>query len=100
MEVICHITHHEGCFRMKLYAGYLHNRILGRLFKKIIAIIGGMLITGAALANPVVDNIAAGDISIQQSGNTTEVTQTTQKGIVNWQSFNINSNESTHFQQP
>ena len=52
------------------------------------------------MANPVVDNVASGSISIQQTGDHTEITQTSQKGIVNWQSFNISAQESTHFQQP
>src|SRR3990167_7813961 len=85
---------------MGAHVDYSHNRILRRLLQKIIAIAGGMLIAVAAIANPVVDNVAAGDVVIQQSGDHTEVTQTSQKGIVNWQSFNINQQESTHFQQP
>ena len=57
-------------------------------------------ISMSVFANPVVDNIAAGSVSIQQTPETTTVNQTSQKAIINWQSFNIAAPETTHFQQP
>src|SRR5579863_738240 len=54
----------------------------------------------AAYANPVLDNVAAGQVSIQQTPNSTVINQTSQKAIMNWKSFNIGQQESTHFQQP
>jgi filamentous hemagglutinin family protein len=44
--------------------------------------------------------VAAGNITIQQSGAQMQVNQATQKGIVNWQSFDVGSNASVHFNQP
>ena len=66
--------------------------------------------TGAAGSNagaqpapdqlPQGGQVAAGNVSIQQSGAQMQVNQTTQKGIVNWQSFDVGSNASVHFNQP
>ncbi len=38
--------------------------------------------------------------TVQQNQNSTVVNQTSQQAIINWKSFNIGGNESTHFQQP
>jgi filamentous hemagglutinin family protein len=53
-----------------------------------------------ALANPTGGQVSAGQANIIQAPNNTTINQTTQKAIINWQSFNINRYESTHFQQP
>ena len=50
-------------------------------------------------ANPVLNNVASGNVSITQTGTTTVVNQSSQKAIINWNSFNIGKNESTHFNQ-
>jgi filamentous hemagglutinin family protein len=57
-------------------------------------------ITCSALANPVVNNVASGQVSIQQTPSTTTINQGSQKAIINWQSFNIGKQEATHFNQP
>lgn len=54
----------------------------------------------AVFANPVVNNVASGNVTIEQTPTTTTVNQASQKAIINWQSFNIAAPESTHFQQP
>ncbi len=57
----------------------------------------------ATFANPVLAPTSSqnvGQFSVQQNGNTTTINQTSQKAIINWQSFNIGSQEQTHFQQP
>jgi filamentous hemagglutinin family protein len=56
--------------------------------------------TSPVFANPQVDQVTSGDVSIQQTPNTTTINQTSQSAIINWQSFNIGKEESTHFQQP
>ncbi len=58
------------------------------------------LLTCSAYANPVVDHVAAGNVSIQQAPDTTTINQASQKAIINWQSFNIHHGETTHFNQP
>lgn len=52
-------------------------------------------------ANPEDGKVISGNISIQQESPTKlGITQTTEKGIINWQKFNINPNEHTQFYQP
>lgn len=53
-----------------------------------------------AFANPVLGNIASGNVNVQQTTGSTIVNQTSQRAIINWQSFNIGAQEQTHFQQP
>src|SRR5579862_6166651 len=62
--------------------------------------VGAALITSATLANPVLNNVSSGNVSIQSSGNTLNVNQSSGQAIINWRSFNIKGNETTHFQQP
>lgn len=51
-------------------------------------------------ANPTGGNIIAGNASIQTKGNLTQINQSSDKTIINWQTFNINPNETTQFIQP
>lgn len=51
-------------------------------------------------AAPTGGTIAAGNSNINYLGNTTTVTQSTQKAIINWQGFNVGANESVRFAQP
>src|SRR5579883_919101 len=67
---------------------------------RIIVLLCSIFFTTMSYANPVVDNVAAGNVSIQQTSNSTTINQSSQKAIINWQSFNIGPSESTHFQQP
>ncbi|MCD8565792.1 MAG: filamentous hemagglutinin N-terminal domain-containing protein [Burkholderiaceae bacterium] len=45
-------------------------------------------------------SIAGGTITIDQSGAQMQINQSTQKGIINWQSFDVGSKASVHFNQP
>src|SRR3990167_6282657 len=65
----------------------------------LIGVVSFSFTTGI-FANPVIDNVAAGQVSIEQTQTTTTVNQSSQKAIINWQSFNIAEPEHTHFQQP
>ncbi len=67
---------------------------------KIIAFVFAFSFTSAVIANPVVGNIASGNVSIQQTSTTTTVNQSSPQAIINWQSFNIDKQEATHFIQP
>ena len=58
------------------------------------------LLSTSIFANPVLNNISSGQVSIQQMPNSTVVNQSSQNAIINWQSFNIGAQESTRFQQP
>ncbi|RDI40051.1 two-partner secretion domain-containing protein, partial [Aquicella lusitana] len=75
--------------------GYWQNQLI----KGIVAI-ATVFLTSVVAANPVLDNVASGNVSVQQSPNSTVINQSSQKAIINWRSFNIGQPESTHFQQP
>ena len=51
-------------------------------------------------AAPVGGNVVAGTGSISQSDLTTTINQTSQNLAVNWQSFDVNTNEKVNFVQP
>lgn len=67
-----------------------------------VCMVGLVALSGASgsFANPVLDSVAHGNVSVTQTPNTTTVNQTSQQAIIRWQSFNIGQHESTHFQQP
>ncbi|MFN3446878.1 MAG: hypothetical protein ACK44D_14160, partial [Bacteroidia bacterium] len=44
--------------------------------------------------------VAEGSATISQTGTYTQITQTSDRAIINWQSFNIANGEHVHFQQP
>jgi filamentous hemagglutinin family protein len=71
-------------------------RFIGRLLTGLAA----FFLSFSALANPAVDHISSGNVSIQQTNSTTTINQTSQRGVINWKSFNIGASEHTHFQQP
>ncbi len=70
------------------------------MLKKTIALIGSYAIVGVALANPELNQVTSGNVTVTQSPNVTQVEQTSQQAIIEWNSFNINGNEATHFVQP
>ncbi len=51
-------------------------------------------------ANPVLNNVASGSVSFSSGPSTLNIHQSSNQAIINWQSFNIAPNQSTHFQQP
>ncbi|MCO6418712.1 filamentous hemagglutinin N-terminal domain-containing protein, partial [Siccirubricoccus sp. KC 17139] len=51
-------------------------------------------------ARPTGGQVVAGSASISQSPNTTTIHQTTDRAAINWQSFNVGSQQSVNFQQP
>ena len=74
--------------------------LIRRCFQQSLIGLGSFALSISAFSNPVMNNVSAGQVSIQQSQSSTTITQTSQKGIINWRSFNIGGQESTHFQQP
>src|SRR5215469_16209766 len=52
--------------------------------------------------SPVIGNggVTSGQATVVQSGNTTNVNQSTQAASINWQSFSIGSNAAVNFNQP
>jgi len=58
------------------------------------------LSTSSVWANPQGGTVVAGSASIASSGNTVNVTQSTDRAMVNWNSFSIVAGEVTNFIQP
>jgi hypothetical protein len=74
--------------------------VFDNYFSTIGVFVLSMVFCSVALANPIGGQVASGAATISSTTNTQTITQTTDKAIINWQSFNIDANESTHFQQP
>jgi filamentous hemagglutinin family protein len=51
-------------------------------------------------ALPTGGQVTAGSASINQTGNTLNINQSSQKAALNWQNFNIGSNSTVNFVQP
>jgi large exoprotein involved in heme utilization and adhesion len=51
------------------------------------------LIPSITLANPEKGTIAVGDITIKQEAKTTQITQTSDKAIIDWAKFNVSADE-------
>lgn len=72
----------------------------GKAPKSSVALAALMLGSTAAYAGPTGGNVVAGTANISALGNTTTITQATNRAIINWQSFNVGSAETVQFHQP
>lgn len=70
------------------------------------ALLAGAILSPAAIAGPAANAVPQnpvvkyGDIGFKQSGNTLNINQSTQSGIIHWNSFNIGSAATVNFNQP
>jgi filamentous hemagglutinin family protein len=71
---------------------------LSNLLKKTICCL--IFVVPMATANPVLNGVASGNVSVSQTATTTQVNQSSSKAIINWNSFNVGANEKTQFIQP
>jgi filamentous hemagglutinin family protein len=69
----------------------------GKVSLVVSAMLGGATISFAA---PTGGAVTSGTANISQSGTVTNITQSTSKASINWQSFSIASNETVNFIQP
>ncbi|MBT8604201.1 filamentous hemagglutinin N-terminal domain-containing protein [Polynucleobacter paneuropaeus] len=60
----------------------------------------GMAAGPAANALPTGGKVVAGSATIAQSGNTMNINQSTQRAVINWNSFNVGSQATVNFNQP
>jgi len=51
-------------------------------------------------ANPVLDKVVTGSATVTSTGATLQIDQLSKDVIIDWKNFNINANETTHFNQP
>ena len=70
------------------------------LVAAVQAVCYSMLLNAPAQAGPTGGVVVGGSGAITQSGLSTTINQATQNLAVNWQSFNVNSNERVQFVQP
>ncbi len=68
--------------------------------RKLAVLVCAILCVEAVYANPTDGVVTSGSATITQTTNTTQINQTSDQAIINWNSFNIGANEATHFQQP
>lgn len=69
----------------------------GKISLVVSAMLGSAIIASAA---PIGGTVTSGNATITQSGNVTNINQSTQKATINWQGFSIASNETVNFNQP
>ncbi len=88
---------------MKLTEG---KNCLNRLFNKQLNVLGcsvfvtQLVFSPCLYANPAGGNIVGGTGNISQSNLTTTINQFSHRLAIDWQSFNVNQNESVNFNQP
>src|SRR3990167_3419679 len=73
---------------------------LRTIVSKLAVLILAIGMTESVLANPEGGAVTSGDATITQTPGNTQINQNSQQAIINWQSFNIQNGEATHFQQP
>ncbi len=68
----------------------------------LIRLLSGVALAypGVAFANPTDGVVSRGSATIQQSGSTVSINQTTDKAIIDWRGFDIGVDEKTIFNQP
>lgn len=59
-----------------------------------------VVLPSISIAAPTGGNIAGGSGSISQAGSTTNIYQNSNSLAINWNSFNVNKNETVNFLQP
>lgn len=64
------------------------------------AIAALMLLPRPALAGPEGGTVVAGQAGISQAGPVTNINQSTNKAIINWQGFSVGAKETVNFYQP
>jgi filamentous hemagglutinin family protein len=79
---------------------HLPTAISSALWKKIIFTIVLLYVTPCVYSNPEFNSVTSGNVSVTQSTGSTIVNQSSQKAILQWNSFNINAGEKTQFVQP
>ncbi|WP_165873395.1 filamentous hemagglutinin N-terminal domain-containing protein [Parasulfuritortus cantonensis] len=60
----------------------------------------GLAVTAPAMALPTGEQVVSGNVDVATSGSNMTVTQTTDKGIINWDTYSIYSGESVSYLQP
>jgi filamentous hemagglutinin family protein len=84
--------------KINLFAAY--EWVRSTLTKKISVGLLTAMATTLSFANPVLDHVTNGEVTVNQTSSTTQVVQSSQQAILEWKSFNIGASEKTQFVQP
>ncbi len=77
------------------------NGMIGVAKNLMISSLFFLLTLSTGFANPEGGVVAAGNATITNpSANTMQINQTSDKAVINWQSYNIGNAERVHYQQP
>ena len=68
--------------------------------RNILALVIACCFATSVEANPEGGSIAAGDVGFSQDGSKLEITQKSEKAIIDWKNFDIAPDETTQFNQP
>ncbi|MBD8051741.1 YDG domain-containing protein, partial [Limnohabitans radicicola] len=83
----------------------LQTRTLCQMLQAL-GLVASVCVSASALAGqppnalPTGGQVAAGQAAISQSGNAMTVNQTSQRAVVNWDSYNVGSNATVNYNQP
>src|SRR5262245_25444642 len=69
-------------------------------FATMTAIAAVLALPRVAPAEPTGGSVVAGSAGISQAGSVTNINQSSNKAIINWQSFSIGAKETVNFNQP
>jgi len=78
----------------------MHNFVKRPISQAVQAAIYTMMLTTSVQAAPTGGQVVGGSGAISQSGLNTTVNQASQNMAINWQSYNVNSNERVQYIQP
>lgn len=75
------------------------HKIKGLLLGGITLVL--LIVPDLVLSNPEGGQVVGGDASISSpASNVTQINQTSNKAVINWQSYNVGANEAVNYQQP
>ncbi|OIN03681.1 hypothetical protein A9236_01960 [Polynucleobacter sp. QLW-P1DATA-2] len=90
-----HAHHHDG-----------HGVRVRKTMMASVALSATLFVIPSAFAGPAANalptngQVAAGQASISQAGNVMNINQSTQRAVINWDSFNVGKNATVNFNQP
>ena len=83
----------------KIYLQYKLRILKSKKISIILSVFLASITSG--FASPSGENIISGTVDINRTvANTTNINQSTSSSIINWQSFNVNTNEIVNFNMP
>ena len=81
----------------------MHTQYLDQFFKRLpvsVAVLQALSCWHFAHALPAGEDVQAGQVQFQRNNNALQIDQTSNRAIVNWQSFSIAPHEAVNLLQP